>query len=41
MFTEKERAYLSSQRLARLATVSPSGSRTPTWSASSSTETTS
>ena len=25
MFTEKERAYLSSQRLARLATVSPSG----------------
>ena len=25
MFTEKERAYLGSQRLARLATVSPSG----------------
>src|SRR5215218_1410465 len=25
MFTEKERAYLSSQRLARLATVSPAG----------------
>ena len=25
MFTEKERAYLRSQRLARLATVSPSG----------------
>jgi len=25
MFTQKERAYLSSQRLARLATVSPSG----------------
>src|SRR5215218_4410161 len=25
MFTEKERAYLSSQRLARLATVSPTG----------------
>ena len=25
MFTEKERTYLSSQRLARLATVSPSG----------------